>query len=325
VDVLTVGSASAKAGSIATGAIEVSNHPGGGEVSIPVVIINGTDNGPILWIDNGIHGDEPQGAWAIHALMKKVAPKKLHGALVGIPYINVPAFEARARGNTRDPFAYDMNRIYPGNPTGRLTHRIAWAHKEALAASADMEISVHSGGRECFLGTTLFTSGLSLELAKAMGPGWELLLDSPHPKGSPMAELFEQGKPAISIEQGGGGLMPNDTLKDINILVSAFLNVMRHYKMIEGTPEYAKEWRRGKQTAVLAQHSGLWIPEPGIEFHKPLKKGTLLGHICDLYGNILEEIRTPFDGEIFGIRTLPVVYTGEWMLFFAEVTETISQ
>lgn len=320
---LKVGTASAKPGSVATGAIPVTNHPGGSSIEIPVVIINGANDGPVLWIDNGIHGDEPQGAWAIHALSKKLKPAELDGAIVGIPFINVPAFESRTRGNLRDPFAYDMNRIYPGNTTGRLTHRIAWAHREALVESADMEISVHSGGTECFLEKTLFTSDLSLELAKAMGPGWELFLDKLRPTGSPMAELFELDKPAISIEQGGGALHAKDTLNDIDVLVRAFLNVLRHYKMIAGTPEYATEWRRGSQIAVLAECSGLWLPEDGIELHKPVKKGTVVGRVVDLHGNVLEEIKTPDDGEIFGYRTLPVVHTGEWMLFFGVTRETI--
>ena len=53
------GTAVADPGSRADGVIPVSRRPGGGDLSIPVVVAHGTGAGPVLWIDGAIHGDEP--------------------------------------------------------------------------------------------------------------------------------------------------------------------------------------------------------------------------------------------------------------------------
>ena len=319
---LRVGSCIAEAGRLTTGVIHVTEDPAGGSVEIPILVLSGKSEGPTLWINGGIHGDEPQGAWAIFALLKEVDPESLQGAIIAAPFMNVPAFESRARGNPLDPFAYDMNRLYPGSESGRLTQRIAWAHCQELLQTADLEISVHSGGAECYLERTVFATDSSLELAKAMGPNWGLILESFQPSGTPMAALLAKGIPAISIEQGGGAPSGQEALRDIRILLSAFMNVLRHYGMISGTAEYSSEWRHGKSVSVLSQHSGVWIPEPGIEFHKPYERGRIAGRVVNLYGETLEEIQTPCDGEVFGIRALPVVHTGEWMLFYAAIQNT---
>ncbi len=319
---LEIGTVKAAPGTKAHGGIIAGEHPGGGKLEIPITVINGIGDGPVLWLDGGIHGDEPQGALSIINVIHEVDPQKLKGAVVCVPAMNVPAFEASKRGNPLDMFANDMNRVYPGSPTGRFTERLAWAHKQALVASADMEISVHSGGDHSYLAPTIFaahTDG-SRGLAQAMGKGWGLILSSPNPKGSPMAELFTQGKPAISIELGGScNFMPKTFRADGRALTDAFLNVMKHYGMIEGEPEYEGKWLTGAQIAVLANHSGLWVAEPHFEFMKPAKEGDLFARIYDLYGKELEQIKAPCDGRPFGLRTTPATHTGDWAIFFAKL------
>jgi len=326
--ILEVGTAKAKPGTREFGKIVAGNHPAGGELSMPVTVINGKMDGPVLWVNSCIHGDEPQGPLASIFLTQEVDPEKLAGALVLVPAMNVPGFEAHKRGNPLDMFSYDMNRVYPGKPDGRFTERLAWAHREALVASADMEISIHSGGDHSFLAKTIFRAptDAAMELAQAMGKGWDLTLLSPHPKGSPMAELNDQGKPAISVELGGSShYMPQDFRADGRELADAVLNVMYHYGMLEGTPEYEGKWYTGSQQAVLANTSGLWLAEPDFEFKKPSKKGDVFAKIYDLQGNVLEEIKAPCDGRPFGLRTTAPTHAGDWGIFYAIIDGSVDK
>jgi len=323
---ISVGTAVAEPGSKAFGAIEVTNQPGGAPVNIPIIIVNGVETGPVLWIDGCIHGSEPVGPLSILNLTQQLEPEDVKGTVVGVPAMNLLALEAARRGNPLDPFAYDMNRIYPGKPDGRLTQRVAWAHKEALVSAADLEISIHSGGKECFLSSTIFygEDDASLELAKAMGEGWPLILHSPHPSGSPMAAMLEKGKAAITIELGGiCNTLPKDMWANVDKIVGAFKNIMRHYGMLAGEARYEGQWKSGQQRAVLANRGGLWVPERDVAFQEPMTEGEVVGRIYDVHGRVLEEISTPCDGEIFGIRTLPTVHAGEWVLFFADRDGTI--
>lgn len=325
---LEVGNVRAKPGSKVNGAIAAGAHPGGGALEIPITVINGAGEGPVLWLNACIHGDEPQGTLAILNMIRGLDPQKLKGAVVCVPAMNVPAFEASKRGNPLDMFSYDMNRVYPGSPNGRYTERLAWAHKEALVASADMEISIHSGGDHSFLDKTIFRapSDESLELAQAMGKGWSLLLSSPHPKGSPMAELFERGKPAISIELGGAcHTMPQDFRADGRQISDAFWNVLYHYQMVEGKPQYESRWLTGSQIAVLANASGLWVAEEDFEFLKLVEEGKVLARIYDLRGEELEQIKAPCDGMAFGLRTTPATHAGDWGIFYARLDGEITK
>jgi len=326
--VLQIGSARAEPGTRARGSLVAGAHPGGGLLEMPLTIINGAEPGPVLWLNGCIHGDEPQGPLAIINLIRELDPAQLKGAVVALPVMNVPAYEASRRGNPLDMFSYDMNRVYPGSPDGRYTERLAWAHKEALAAHADMEVSVHSGGDHSYLAKTIFyaPSDASLELAQAMGKRWFLLLRSPHPKGSPMAELHDRGKPAISIELGGAcNTMPQQFRSDGRELTDAFWNILRHYGMVEGTPQYEKKWLTGSQIAVLANTSGLWVAEEGFEFMKPAKAGDVFARIYDLYGEELEQIKAPCDGRPFGLRTTPATHAGDWAIFFAKLDGEINE
>jgi uncharacterized protein len=319
---VTVGSATARPGEIAYGAIPVTRLAGGSAVEIPVAIINGVRPGKVLWIDGAIHGDEPEGPLCCQNLLREVDPASLSGTLVLVPVINVPAFEAANRGNPLDTFSFDANRIYPGRPNGYLTERIAWAHAEWMKSVADLEISIHSGGAHSYLAEAMFIDERpeSVELGTAMGPGWGCIMSSPNPKGNPMAVMAEVGKVGITVELGGrSATSPAAFAKVGRTLADAIHNVMKHYGMVPGQAAYDPNRTRGMQEALLAPASGIYLPDPEIQFLTMMKKGTRIAGIVDLFGRQLAEIVAPADGMIFGLRALPNVTTGEWCCFFNKV------
>lgn len=323
-----VGTAVAEPGTRADGVIPVTRRPGGEPLSIPVVVVHGTGDGPTLWLDGAIHGDEPEGPLSIQKLLAEIDPRRLRGTVVAIPVVNVAAFEAQQRGNPFDGFTYDMNRIYPGRPDGYPTERVAWAHYEAMIETADLLIAIHSGGAHSYLAQAQFynATDAGLELAKAMGPGWDLILKPLGAKGSPPAAMAERGKAAITVELGGlCSTLPDDFHHNGTVLKDAFLNVMRHYDMIDGEAQYADAWHLGAQRTVLAGVGGFFVPEENVRYRTQIAGGTRIARILDLYGNVLEEIVAPCDGQIFGMRTLPAVYQGDWACFFAEIHETVGR
>lgn len=317
---ITVGTATAAPGSVAQGTIPV---PGDAGAAMPVIVVNGAGKGPTLWIDGAIHGDEPEGPLSIHKTLAQLDPASLRGCVVLVPVMNVPAFAAAERGNPADSFTYDMNRVYPGREKGYFTERAAWAHYQAMKDVADMEISIHSGGAHSYLSETIFYAdgdAGALELAQAMGKGWKLLLKSFLPKGSPPAVMHDMGKPAITVELGGRcRTLPAEIDAVAQTLSDAFLNVMRHYNMIDGEAAYEPFWLTGKQHALLADATGLYVADPSIGFQQPVTAGTVLARITDYFGNELAQVTAPVDGMYFGLRSLNSVVLGDWCCFFAEI------
>ena len=322
---VTVGTATAAPGTAVRGAIPVTTLAGGTPLEIPVVVINGAQGGPCFWVNGAIHGDEPEGPLACQIALREIDPAQLRGTVVMCPVLNVPAFEAAQRGNPLDTFSYDMNRIYPGRANGYLTERMAAAHAVAMAAVADFEISIHSGGAHSFLDKAIFVDERpeSVELATAMGPGWGCIMSSFNPKGSPMAHMKDLGKVGITVELGGrSATSPTEFARVGRELANSMLNIIRHYEMYPGTATYPSPRYKGQQEALLAPASGLFLPAPGVNFLTMMKQGAAIARITNIFGDTLAELAAPADGMIFGLRALPNVTTGEWCCFYCKVEGT---
>ena len=323
-DQLVVGTARAAGGEIARGAIPVGLDASGRRREIPVLLCRGRGSGPVLWINGATHGDEPEGALSIFKLFAALAPDSVRGTVVGVPAMNVPAFEAGKRGDPLDTFSHDMNRIYPGRPDGYPTERAAWAHWDAMRTACDLQIAVHSGGEHSYLAHMIFASdnAPSLELAAAMGPRWDLVFRSGVGGANPSSRIAERGKAGITVELGGNcRTLTSDFHAVADDLAGSYLNVMRHYDMVDGDARYAPRLRMGHQRALLAPASGMWVGDADVPFETEIAAGTPLGRVYDLYGDVQAEVTAPADGVVFGLRSRPAVLAGEWCCFFGIVDE----
>ena len=319
---LTVGTATAGPGERAHGIIQYGVDAYGEPLGIPITIVNGEGDGPVLWIDGAIHGDEPEGPLAIIKVLNSIDASELNGAFVGCTAMNPPAFFNNERGHAWDKNTYDMNRIYPGRPNGFPTERIAHAHSVAMVEAADLEMTIHSGGDHSYLSLAIFhAGGASEELAKAMGPGWDLLLTGGPGGKSPMTTMVEAGKAGITVELGGmSATLPPEYHRVGDTLAEAIFNVMRTYGMLHGEPGRCESWLHGVQELVSAPVGGLWVAERDIEMRSPMQEGTVIARIYDLFGEEAAVVTAPCDGQIFGLRTNPTVHPGDWCCFYARIT-----
>jgi predicted deacylase len=240
--------------------------------------------------------------------------------------MNVEAFTGGLRGDPLDTFSHDMNRIYPGKADGYPTERVAYAHWQAMKDHCDLQIAIHSGGEHSYLAHMIFASdnAASLELAAAMGPRWTLVFRSGTGGGNPSSQIGALGKGGITVELGGNcRTLTGDFHNIAQDLSAGYLNVMRHYDMIDGQAQYAPAWRMGYQIALLAPATGMFVGEANLPFEVALPRGTLLGEIYDLYGDVIGEIRAPRDGVVFGLRSRPSVLAGQWCCFFGVIEQTV--
>jgi predicted deacylase len=319
---LTVGTATANPGEMIRGAIPAGDLAGGVKVEIPVVVINGAGAGPTFWVNAAIHGDEPEGPLACALAAKQIDATKLRGAVVLVPCVNPLAFSAAERGNPLDTFTYDMNRIYPGKPDGYFSDRVADAHWQAMKDVADLEISIHSGGAHSFLDKAIFVDERpeSVELAKAMGEGWGCIMSNFTKAGSPMAAMNNAGKVGITVELGGRSYTSPGRFRYVgNELAKSILNICYHYDMLDGTATYPDDATKGQQEALLAPASGIFLPEPDVDFLTMMKKGDKIALIINIFGDVVGELRAPASGMFFGLRALPNVNQGDWCCFFNKV------
>ncbi len=323
---LTIGTVAVEPGRMGRGGLPIGPDMYGREREIPLLVYRGVEPGPTLWLNGATHGDEPEGPFSIFLALQQVNPAKLRGTIVAVPAMNVAAFTAGTRGDPLDTFSYDMNRIYPGKADGYPTERAAYVHWQAMRDQCDLQIAIHSGGEHSYLAHMIFASDnpASRELAAAMGPQWSLVFTSPTGGGNPSSMIAGQGKAGITVELGGNcRTLTGDFHAVAQDLAGSYLNVMRHYGMIEGEAHYAVRWRQGHQIALLAPATGMFVGQAGLPFETEIAAGTLLGQIYNLYGDVIAEVRAPRAGVIFGLRSRPSVLAGQWCCFFGVIEQTV--
>lgn len=324
---MQVGTVSVMPGEVKRGGIPIGADMYRAEREIPIIVVRGVEDGPRLWLNGATHGDEPEGPFSIFLALQQIDPAKLKGTIVACPVMNVNAFTAGTRGDPLDTFSYDMNRLYPGKANGYPTERVAWAHWQAMQDTCDLQIAIHSGGEHSYLAHMIFAADnpQSMELAAAMGPGWKLVFRSGTGSGNPSSMIAGAGKAGVTVELGGNcRTLTSDFHAVANDLAAGYLNVMRHYGMIDGTASYEPEWYQGFQIPLLAPATGMFVGTKDLPFETILPAGTVLGVVYNLYGDPIGEVRAPRDGLVFGLRSRPSVTEGSWCCFFGVVEQTVT-
>jgi uncharacterized protein len=323
---LIIGTGVAHPGEIVRCGIPTGRDIYGNNTSIPLVVINGSGSGPVLWLNGATHGDEAEGAISMVKLLELINPADLNGAIVACPAMNPEAFETASRGNMMDTKAYDMNRIYPGDAEGQITERVAAAHFNAMKMCCDLQINIHSGGTGMYIGEVLFVADTptSLELAAAMGPSCSLIVKIGVDEGNPASQMAAAGGAGIGIELGG---LSRSLTQDAHVigdkLCGYFLNVLRHYGMIEGETEHAEQWLLGHLKPISSPGTGLWLGERDLQFLVPLPAGSRIGKLYSLHCDMLAEVVTPCDGIVAGLRAQPQTIEGEPLAFFVVIDEEV--
>jgi len=331
---IVIGTATASPGETARGVIP-AGRDFDGPIEIPVIVVRGARDGPVLWIDGATHGDEAEGSITCWNLAKEVDANGLAGTLVLVPILNLAAAKNGSRGNPLDHVNYDLNRVYPGKPNGRGTERLAWAYYQEFAPKADIIISLHSGGSVAYMSRVIYHNDIpaSLELAKAFGVGWDLIVEPAYSvdrrpaTGTIEAVSGANGKPALVVELGGlSESLPDKLLQNCRYLTDGCVNLMRYLEMLPGKVERNGRWKLAREWIVQTGTGGFWLPDSAFRFRKSVKEGTVLARVIDTYGETLEEIKAPCDGETIGMRTTPYVgLPGDHCVFFAEILHEVTE
>ena len=166
----------------------------------PVLIVNGRRDGPTLCLTAAIHGDELNGIEMVRQVMHDLDPDKLKGAVIGIPIVNLQGFR---RGSRYLPDRRDLNRYFPGNPSGSSAARIAHSLFEKIIRHCNALVDLHTGS---FYRTNLPQLRADLRHTKikelTQGFGGIVVLHSVAAPGTLRRAATDAGIPAITLEAG---------------------------------------------------------------------------------------------------------------------------
>lgn len=111
------------------------------DMNIPIEVVRGKEEGPVLFVSGAIHGDEINGVEIIRRLLVKKALKNIKGTLIAVPIVNVYGFNSNSRYL---PDRRDLNRNFPGSPNGSLTAQLAYTFMSEIVDKCTHGIDLHT-------------------------------------------------------------------------------------------------------------------------------------------------------------------------------------
>ena len=322
-----IGGTRVKAGSAVSGSLPVPGPDGAG-TEIPYTVVNGAKSGQVLALVAGLHAYEYPPILALYRLKTLIDPKALRGTVVMVHIANLPSFKRRTIYYGPDDWK-NLNRVFPGDPAGTMSQRIAAVLNKEIVGRADVLVDMHCGdGNEALIPYTYWMisgdkafDAKTRDLALAFGLPHIIIDDT---RGHDLKEskylgntAILQGKPAITTEAGYLGRTDEES---IGLNVRGVLSVLRHLKMIDGAPEPAADpvWI-DKYEVVYSKWSGLFAPR--VPMGGYVKAGQIVGTVTDYHGTWKEDVRAPFTGILLYVIGTPPCNEGEPLFEVGRVKE----
>ena len=273
-------------------------------VSTPVLAINGALPGPKLCLTAAVHGDELNGVEMVRRVLHDVNPDKLSGAIIGVPIVNVQGFR---RGSRYLPDRRDLNRYFPGNPTGSAAARIAHSFFTNVIAHCDALIDLHTGSFERANLPQIRADLRNPDVVTlTQGLGGMVILHSTPAVGTLRHAATQAGIPAVTLEAGGPSVLElNEVKHGVNGIETLISTIGMQRKLrLWSDPEpvyYRSSW-------VRADSGGILLAD--VSLGSTVQEGDLLGTINDPMSNARSEVRSPYSGRIIGMARNQVVMPG---------------
>lgn len=316
----TLGGRDIAAGSRETVDLPVSVLSDHTPVTLSVHVVHGKLPGPTLFVSAAVHGDEVIGVEIVRRLLKSPSLKKISGTLLAVPIVNAFGFLNHSRYL---PDRRDLNRSFPGSPSGSMASRLANLFMEQVVTKSDVGIDLHSAAihRTNFPQIRISSDDpRAKKLANVFAA--PITLESQLRPGSLRGASEEKNVPVLLYEAGES--LRFDELSARSGL-SGILRIMRHLDMLSATrkPE--------PKLTTLHSSSSRWLRAPGgglLRGHRTIgdrvKEGDLLGTISDPFGESEIPLHATFDGLVIGRTNLPIVYEGDGLFHVASIENNVN-
>jgi len=236
-----------------------------GWIPIPIVAI-GNGEGPRVLLMGGNHGDEYEGQVALGRLIRTLDPAEIRGHVIVLPSANFPAAMAGMRTSPLDQG--NLNRSFPGDPTGGPTAQIAHYIESELLPRVDFVLDIHSGGSSLtYLPSTLGRRPdtpdeleRAVELMRVFGAPIGYLVDGGGWGGHTLtAAAARAGTRHMSTELAGGGQV---TPAALNIAETGIRRLLHALGVLQSEPPPAEHKTRLMQVSGADYYC--YAPDPGL-------------------------------------------------------------
>ncbi len=241
------------------------NDSAWGSVMIPISIVQ-NGSGPTVLLTGANHGDEYEGPVALQHLALHLKPADIQGRVIIVPAFNYPAFRNGSRNSPIDDG--NMNRVFPGNPRGTVTEKIADYFMRTLVPTAEVVVDIHSGGKTLeFLPLAAahvldnkVQQSACVAAMRAFNAPYSTILLEIDDTGMYDTAVEEQGKVFVSTELGGGGTTRASTIRQAK---KGVRNVLIHAGILAAEPTVEPTIDLDMPDGdcfIISEHDGLLEP-----------------------------------------------------------------
>ena len=283
---------------------------------LPIINVQGGHSGPTLVLLAGVHGDEyvgPQVIWnVIQAVTHDV--HELHGTLIAVPVAHVVALKNNSRVSPVD--RKNLARVFPGNPMGSATERLAYFLAHEIIAQADFLIDIHTGGTFFDIPPLCGYLHRDDEISRR---SWEAVKrfnvqvlwgHSSVPQGRTISYALSRKIPWVYTETSSCDEVAVETF------YSGIMGVLRYLKMMPGNGAkiFVPKWHFVSSgdidsESIKNREPGVFVP--WVHVLDCVVSDEPIGAIRDPSGQMLEEVRTPTDGTVLVLHRVSWVNEGE--------------
>ncbi|MEH6592717.1 MAG: succinylglutamate desuccinylase/aspartoacylase family protein [Halioglobus sp.] len=273
-------------------------------VDTPVLVVNGAYDGPTLCLTAAIHGDELNGIEMVRRVLYDLDPLKLHGMVVGVPIVNLLGF---SRNSRYLPDRRDLNRFFPGNASGSVASRIAFAFFRDVITHCNALVDLHTGSFHrtniTQLRADMANPGV-VEFASYFGD--IPVLNTPGNSRSLRAAAVVAGIPTVTLEAGEPMRMQVEVVEEGVTAINTLLEKNGMYPSFslwaKPSPAYYRStWVRANTSGILFSHV-----KPG----DVVQPGDVLGEVINPVTNERNSIASVYDGRILGMALDQFVLPG---------------
>lgn len=293
------------------------------ERRLPLITVQGSDPGPILWLVATAHGNELVGIEVIHRVLDTLKTTGLQrGTLYAMPLLNPMANELNQRVVPAD--GENLNRRYPGRPNGGFTDRLAHTiYQTILERGADVVLDLHTMGLSRTLPFVILDRPVNPQLKEPLealaevfglttvydfSPADYAALQLDGSLSGTMLNL--SGILSYTVELGPGSIILPDF---VQAGVRGVLNIMGYLEMLPVLPETQPaaitcSYPLRRDFSVFAHHTGLidYLVSPGDAF----TTGQPLARIKNIVGEEIERIPAPQDGFVLALAERAISFPG---------------
>ncbi|MFT6809703.1 MAG: putative deacylase [Saprospiraceae bacterium] len=303
-------------GKIAHYWMKIASDGFGSPICIPVMVARGVQDGPILGVTAAVHGNELNGISVIQRLFGEIDIEELRGTIVGVPVVNVLAFQRKKR---RFLDGTDLNHIMPGKKNGNVSQVYAYRFMKLIANKFEYLLDLHtaSTGR---INSYYIRADMNDPLVREMAllQNADIIVHNPASDGTLRGSSARLGIKAITVEVGN----PNTFQKRlIRSGIEGVHNVLCHLDMIDDEIITSE-----KETVLCERSKWMYTAKGGfltvsVELREHVKKGQEVASLRNVFGKSIEKYYAPFEGVVIGKSVDPVNKSGGRILHLGKMVD----